>query len=204
MDVVMFLAEIKEVVVTLAAATGAFVAYQGLNKWKAELRGRVLFEAAHDFLEKMYKVRASIHSVRSNLISAVEFPETKDLSERERYTHVFKNRWAALDSALADMDSVIFKGQALWGKDFESHLKPLYELVHELNSATNKYLEYLSDDPNEDSDHQIEEDLIEVKRIVFHVPILDRRHNSFGDKLFRILRDIDNEVRNAIETQNGC
>lgn len=198
MDCVPVLTGLKEIVVTVAAATGAIVAYLGLSRWRAELQGRSNHEAAHDLLEKLFRVRSSIHTVRNNIISAFEVSDVLEISERERITEVFRKRWVRLDSALIELDSARFKAQAMWGKEFEKCLEPVYALTDELNYSINEYLGYLSDDPKEKTSREQREASLELRRIVFHVPILDKKNDSYADRLYRAIQGIEDEVRDRL------
>jgi hypothetical protein len=103
MDFLSFLSGLKEIVVTLAALTGAIVAYKGLKKWKEELGGKSSHEMGRSILTAIFRVRKAVHRVRSNLISPDELPEAIGASKADRMTHVFKQRWEILDEALQDL-----------------------------------------------------------------------------------------------------
>jgi hypothetical protein len=50
LEILPFLTGLKEIVVTVAAAIGAFVAVRGLTTWKAQLSGKAEYEVAVKFL----------------------------------------------------------------------------------------------------------------------------------------------------------
>ena len=110
MELLPFLTGLKEVVVTIAAATGAFVAYKGLTKWKKELKGRSNHETAKLILTSTFNVRKAVHIVRNNWISLDEYPTSQNVSDADKYTHMFKQRWEILDSAIHELEYAKIQG----------------------------------------------------------------------------------------------
>lgn len=188
MELLPYLTGLKEVVVTLAAAIGAIVAYKGLIKWKEELKGRSNQETANLILIATFNVRKAVHKVRNNWISPDEYPSTQNISEAEKYTHIFKQRWEILDSALQELESAKVHGQALWGKDFENNFDKLNDVIYELNSSINNFLEMIAKKTTGD-------ELLKFKRIIFHVPILDGAHDSYAGRLYKAVKHIEDAVR---------
>lgn len=116
MDILTFLSGLKDVVVTVAVATGAIIAYKGLSKWKKEIKGKSNHETAKLVLSATFDVRKAIHEVRNNWISPDEHPFKQDVTDVEKFTHIFKQRWEKLDIALQELESAKIQGQALWSK----------------------------------------------------------------------------------------
>lgn len=198
MELLPFLTGLKEVVVTIAAATGAFVAYKGLTKWKEELKGRSNHETAKLILTSTFNVRKAVHIVRNNWISLDEYPTSQNVSDADKYTHMFKQRWEILDSAIHELEYAKIQGQALWGKDFEKIFHTLNAAIHELNYSINSYLEMLSKHRTHDellNDESLKYKYLECKSIIFHVPILDLHCDSYAGRLYKAMKEIEDSVK---------
>ena len=198
MDLTEILSGIKDIVVTVSAAFAAYIAYKGLTKWKYETDGKAKINVAYEFLESLYTIRFAIHRIRDNKISPFEFPDDRALSQKEIYIHIFSKRWEILEAALAKFRVLTFRMQAYKGKDFEDLILPLHSLFSELNNSINQLIEISSDDPNVEYDIWTLEGAREIGPIVFHVPLLDSAHDSFADRLYRVIRDIEVDVRKLI------
>ena len=108
MSSVEFFSIVKDLFLSGAAATTAYAAYKGLEKWKSELAGKADFEVARNFIRSVYRLRNEIHSCRSPFVLAGEFPEgyrsgMAGLSYKEKgdaWLYVYKNRWEPVFEAI--------------------------------------------------------------------------------------------------------
>lgn len=191
MDVLSFLTGLREATVTVAAVAGIIIAYKGLTTWKKELKGRSNHETAKTVLSATFHVRKAIHIVRNNWISPDENPLTPNVTDGERFSHIFKKRWEVLQEALKELEYAKIQGQALWGKDFEKCFEDLYSVVRELNYSINQYIELLKKTSSESTQSEI----LQLKRIIFHVPVLDAKHDSYASRLYKAIKHIEGSVR---------
>ena len=56
---------VKDIVITLAAASAALCVYLGLNAWRNELKGKAEYELAKNVLKSVYRVREAFKHVRN-------------------------------------------------------------------------------------------------------------------------------------------
>ncbi len=89
---------IKDIVISIAAATTAIVAYKGLEKWHKELKGKANFDVALSLIKSTYKLRDKIESCRSPFIPANEFP--KDYDPNNKTDILFPNTTQSQDSGI--------------------------------------------------------------------------------------------------------
>lgn len=151
---------IKDIVLSGAAITTAYVAYAGVEKWKAELTGKANFEVARTLIRSIYKLRDEIGYSRSAFIFAYEFPEgaqggLANLSSEEKgqaWAHVYGNRWEPVGKALQDFDSETIEAEALWGAEIKEKAQVLRRLARELQLSMEAVIqnEYSNNEDFED------------------------------------------------------
>lgn len=188
----------KEIIIVISAAVVAYVAYRGLSTWKKELHAKSDHETARMVLKANFCVRSAVHGVRNNWISPEEYPQDTNLTVVEKHTHLFKLRWQLLDAALQEFDLAKVEGQALWGKDFERILEPVYEVVNKLNCSIAEYLEKLSCLSPEEQENTLDDSILALKRKIFHIPMFHSHRDTFGGELFRVFKDVEDNLRPKI------
>ena len=136
---------IRDIIVAIAAGVTAFVAYSGLEKWKAELRGKADYEVARSLIKSIYKLRDEIGYCRSPFIPAQEFPDgyqgfagggTFD-DEGRAYAHVYSNRWTPVGEAAQQFDANLLEAEALWGFEIKEKSADLRQHIQKLSSSIN-------------------------------------------------------------------
>lgn len=148
MTSVEFFSIVKDIFLSGAAATTAYAAYKGLEKWKSELAGKADFEVARNFIRSVYKLRNEIQSCRSPFVSAAEFPEgyrngMVSLTSKEQgdaWLHVYNNRWQPVFEAIQEFDSTTLEAEALWGNDAKEKAQELRQLAVRLRVSIDSYL----------------------------------------------------------------
>lgn len=132
-----FFGALKDLALAAAALVTAWVAVQGLQKWREELRGKTDFEVARALARATYKVRDELPACRAPLIRSSEFPADYNwpppahpqnhVAEANAYAHVYNNRWKPVIAALREFDAQRLEAEALWGpeirKDAEAQHK---------------------------------------------------------------------------------
>lgn len=142
MSVPDFIAVIKDALIGLAAATTAVVAVLGLYSWRRELTGRTEFETARHLMNATYKLREEVASSRAPFVSAGEFPEdyrgpaeASSQEEARAWSHIYRNRWAPIRTALEELDSRALEAEALWGHEIKEKTDELRQCIVELRVA---------------------------------------------------------------------
>jgi len=190
-----FFTNTKEIIVTLSALVGIFIAYKGLEKWKQELVGKTNFDTAKSLLKATYKTRKAIHTLRRNWILREEYNYMEDLSEVEKFKEVFSKRLQVLDDASQELEAMIVEGQALWGKEFEKTFSALNVVIDKLRLSIDQYI-VLLEEPNTDKESV---EFLELKATIFHVAILDQAHESFAHNLYLAIKHIEDEIRKRLK-----
>ncbi|CAA0117956.1 Uncharacterised protein [BD1-7 clade bacterium] len=143
---------IKDIVLIFAALTTMFVAVYGLNKWKAEHKGKAYFDAAKELLAAIYSVRNNFEIVRSGWLDISEFPEgysSKHPTERSDEDnananwYVYKNRLEPLIQAMNELDTALIEGEVIWGPEVK-------EQGRKVNGSYNRLVRSIKDLVQED------------------------------------------------------
>jgi hypothetical protein len=117
---------LKDIALALAAIVTPWVAWQGLQTWQRELRGKAYFDAARGLARATYKVREELAAARSPLLRGSEYPSDYDPSEYPQpnpeeeasaLAYVYKNRWQPVQDALREFNIQLLEAEALWGPD---------------------------------------------------------------------------------------
>lgn len=191
MEMLNILTTTKEVIVTLSALTGVIIAYKGLEKWKQELVGKSNYNTAKSLLHATYQTRKAIHQLRHNWILKEEYGYVEEISEVEIFQSAFKKRLQILDDAVLNLDEYIVEGQALWGKDIETTFNSLKLLIDKLRLSIDIYIDLI----NKSTTDKESIEFLELKAIIFHVPMLDNAHGSFAHALYISFKEIEDKIR---------
>lgn len=140
---------IKDIFLAGAAATTAYVAYTGLEKWQKELRGKASFEVARELIKSIYKLRDALRGYRSPFISASEFPEGYQHSFDKRtneekgrtWAYVYSKRWEPIGEAMRNFDVAVLEAEVLWGRDIKDKANELRQCVRILRVDTEIVIE---------------------------------------------------------------
>lgn len=136
-DWVAFFGSLKDLALGAAALVTAWVAMQGLQKWREELRGKTDFEVARGLARATYKVRDELAACRSPLIRSSEFPadykwppsaQLQDhAADANANAHVYNNRWKPVIAALREFDAQRLEAEALWGPEIRKDAEALHK-----------------------------------------------------------------------------
>jgi hypothetical protein len=139
---------IKDICLAGAAATTAYVAYTGLEKWQKELRGKANFEVARELIKSIYKLRDELSYCRSPFIAALEFPESyrgtrqhTDEENGQAYAHVYTNRWEPVGNAVQNFDTAVLEAEALWGEAIKEKAAILRQCVRSLQVDIESFID---------------------------------------------------------------
>jgi len=135
-----WLTNLKDIAVGLSAATATYFAYQGLDTWRRELKGKSEYQLAKDVLRSVYKVREAFKYVRNPAIYSYEYPE--DMTTNTGYLvqehkadgtlHVYQERWKRMDDAFKELEELFLKALVEWGSEYQDVILDLRKLRGEL------------------------------------------------------------------------
>lgn len=157
---------IKEVVVTLAALSGAVIAALGLRTWRRQLKGHTEYELARRFLRAVYRVRDAIGAVRHPLMSVGEMAAAaessgqrgvgNEASHSDFFGAAYNKRWSHLQSAISDLSLEAVEAEVVWGKEGTAVVDPLYRCIAELRVSLELFLRDRQEERDDrlDSDHR--------------------------------------------------
>jgi hypothetical protein len=139
---------VKDIVLALAAVVTATVAIKGLSTWNRQLRGTAGFEAARALAKSAYKVRDTLQSCRSPLLSSHEFPpeyheagaKRSPEQEAKGYAFLYTNRWSPVWQAMQEFDTNVLEAEALWGQPIREATDHLRKVVREVNVAIDAFI----------------------------------------------------------------
>lgn len=139
----------KDIVLTLAAVIGAYVALRGLSTWNRQLKGGVEYELTRRLLKQTYRLREAIKGVRNPVMWGGEMPypnaeEVKDMSrEQLRFyglSNAYQKRWDKVTEVRADLQAELLEAEALWGQEIHNRFEPILKLQQELWVAVHFYI----------------------------------------------------------------
>ena len=145
---------VREVVMVLAAGTGAVVAVCGLYTWRSKLKGSAHFDTARRLMLAVYRVRDGLQAVRAPFMSSGEQEEA--LRERgvmpdgmsrsnlaaEGPRAAYTVRWQRFLEAKSEYDLELLAAEVLWASELRSASEELGKVVRSLNAALGGYLEF--------------------------------------------------------------
>jgi hypothetical protein len=188
---------VKDIFLAAAAATTAYVAYTGIEKWKTELRGKANFDVARTLIKSVYKLRDEIAYCRSPFISAGEFPEGyagnlgKRASEEEgqAYAHVYAKRWQPVSAALQEFDAAILEAEALWGSAIKERALLMRQAVRELQVS----IEAVIDDRYSGGENFKDQEF--AKNMRANIWAVKSQENKLSIKIASAIDGLENEIR---------
>lgn len=188
---------IKDIILSGAALTTAYVAYTGIEKWKAELTGKANFEVARALIRSIYKLRDEIGYCRSPITFAYEFPEgaqrgLANLSPEEKgqaWAHVYGNRWEPVGSALQEFDSEALEAEALWGTEIKDKAQVLRRLARELQVSMEAVIQ------NEYSNNEDFKDREFGKKMRANVSASGSEDNELSVKIHDAIEELEKVIR---------
>jgi hypothetical protein len=187
---------IAAAIVGLSAATTAIVAIIGLNKWRAELRGKTDFELARRILKNAYRVRDGFRVVRSPLMYGSEYADRPDRKEEERNCrrldtdYAYNRRLKAVQDPYYELELDLLEAEALWGNDLVEAKKALRNCVVELIHNIGMYL-----------DSQFEqgsvplESVKDTRKVVY---FSDPENDPFADKVSAAVGEFESLLKSKV------
>ena len=136
------LEDLKEIVVTGAAAFTVWAAWQGLQTWRRQLKGQTEYDNARKLLRSAYAVRDAVTYIRQYRDPIERFdPSVARGADSAKLTEMYNNRWQPLREALSDFRVEKVGAEALWGSGVSNTVQPIETLLRDLHVATEQYLD---------------------------------------------------------------
>ncbi|QBZ84062.1 hypothetical protein GHNINEIG_02137 [Hydrogenovibrio crunogenus] len=142
---------IKDIALSAAACTTAYVAYNGVEKWQKELKGKANFEVARDLAKTLYSLRDEISYCRSPFVAAQEFPESYVIEQSKRkltpeekgqaWAYVYTKRWEPVSSAIQAFDAATLEAEAIWGQEIKEKANKLRQCTRSLEVDIEAFIE---------------------------------------------------------------
>lgn len=131
---------VRDIFVGGSAATAAYFAYQGLDTWRRELKGRSEYQLAKDVFKALYRVREAFKIVRNPEIFSYEYPEEmrnfhgylKREHDFDGTMHVYNERLKHLNKAFLELEDLHLHAQVEWGPEFQDRIVKLRECRSDL------------------------------------------------------------------------
>lgn len=203
------LSGIKDIVVTLAAASGAIAALRGINAWQRQLTGKEQYNVAHNLLRATYRVRNAISQVRHFFMGAGEISSA--LRDEEAVKSIgltsedikdpfigtaaaYHVRWRSVVEASTELDVASIEAEVQWGQQSKIFVTALRKCVTELNWALGQYLrsEYAESVGRR---RKLSDNLSEkVSNIVFWMGG-ESEEDAFSAKVDKAVKDLEDYLR---------
>lgn len=190
------LVNIKDIIISLSAVTTACIAFNGLHKWKKELKGKVYFDIAREHIRSTYKLRDEIEFARSAATFSHEYPDYYDSFEKdplkraEAYRYIYTNKIEPVRLAVQNFDLTTLESEALWGKVIKQKSRKLRSMYFRLSSAIHSYI-----DDIESGGDNFRHDPKFRKEVRADLWIQPTENDSFSVEMINIIDEIESEIR---------
>jgi len=153
-----YLLIINDIILSLAAITGAIVAVRGLSAWKRQLSGKAEYELAHRLLKATYRLREAVRLVRSPVMFGGEMPEppeghpaAESEAEKRSYgvTQAYEKRWENVRKVHIDIEAELIEAEVLWGTQVREKFLSLFDVEHDLYVNILAYLDHINPENRE-------------------------------------------------------
>lgn len=190
---------VSPLITALAAVFGAWLAYQGLHKWRTETLGKRKAEIAQDTLALVYEMEEILQSARNPFVLAHEMGKKEGVPDHIASNSNFapEARLLAHQEFFARFRSNSFAFAALFGREGKKHLDDLWRIRLEINWAVESLL---INDRSGWADKE-DRDFIAEKRAVAFRPA-DKEKDKIGARLTVSVASIEALCRPAIEARN--
>ena len=152
--------QLRDIILTLTAVTGAYVAFQGLRTWEQQLKGSVEYNLARRILKLTYRLRNAIKQTRHPMMLSSEMSlppddkaQTMSQAQVSYYgiSKAYQVRWEKVSNVIEELNADLLEAEALWGNEAKNIFDELYKLINELNMVIYYHLKAMNPDDTEDN-----------------------------------------------------
>lgn len=203
--IVIIFAIIKDIIMTIAAGVGAYVAIKGLKTWRNQIKGKSENELSQNILLTLYKFRNAINYVRNPVIFTsngksffsheVLFSNQNNKAKDYAESHFqdisaeYKARLDKVDELANQLNLYLLESKIMWGDELKTLFKDIYQLKFELDMAIHFFLESMNPTLSFDfRENHIENSKNNLDTIVRS---LARDKDNFGERLDEAISQIE-------------
>lgn len=162
---ILMIGVLKDLVLTAAAVTGAYVAIKGLGTWRRQLRGQSEYELSRRILLTLFKYREAMNGARNPVMWAHEMPslpreEAAVLTDEQVHffgvSKAYQNRWDKVLEQRRLLDADLLESEVMWSGDLRVICAPIFKLESELAGAIRRNLDLRNPDKDDETKTHIE------------------------------------------------
>ena len=188
----------KDIILAISAATTAYSAWRGINKWQEELKGKASLEVLRAVAKATYLLREQLINCRSDKklseLSRDYIEQSYPLAQlkSEQEFHIFRIRWEKVLDAKSEFDARVLEAESLLLKNslIKEKCEALNECVYELKDSISQHLDAVSADKM--SSRKIKLDIGALK---------DPSKNELTKKINEAIKEIENEIKKLINNK---
>lgn len=148
---------LKELILLIFGAIGSYVAIQGLNTWKRQLKGKDEYELCKKVLVDLYKYKNGINIVRNPIMFEYEYENNNsDFDDKkQKYKNIsnaYQRRWDNVQENNDKLKLSIMESKVYWDDELEKLFIPLFVFENKLFNSVQEHL--LLHNPNIDEDYR--------------------------------------------------
>ncbi len=177
---------VKDIIGVLLPLAGVWIAWQGLDTWRRQIKGTDKYKVASELLLEVYRVREGIGVVRSPF---VQFRPTddenvsKEMNEFYGYVETMERRWKEVSEPMVQLSLLALKAEVHLSKNIKIEVDKLMRLVRELQVTYEQYLDVKRPDSGFTAD-DFDKD---ARKVLWAKPTDD----DFKDRLLTSIKSIE-------------
>lgn len=182
---------VKDIVAILLPIAGVWIAWQGLDTWRRQIKGTDKYKVASELLLEVYRVREGIGIVRTPLIQFRPTDDknvSKEMNEFYGYVEATERRWKELLEPVAQLSLLALKAEVHLSKDIKDKVDELMKHVRELQVTYEQYLDVKRPNSGFKEPDDFDRD---ARKVLWAKPTDD----DFKDKVLASIKDIEDLTR---------
>lgn len=199
-----FFSVTKDIVLTLTAVTGSYVAVRGLNTWKRQLSGQVNYNLSKNILMGLFKYRDAINFVRYPIMALTSdlLPEEGsrlNMNEEEirffSVCNLYGQRWKDVSEVSFQLYTHLTEAEAIWGSEISNIWKSVKEKEMQLHSAIREYLDLKNPSDSYSISDISQQEYMQLRRIICEGGRNDAFKKEFEDELNKMISYIRGKLK---------
>lgn len=140
---------IYKTITALVAGIGVFIAFNGLQTWKKQLKGKSDYELAQRLMLLTIKYRQAMTELRNpmvwhseNFIPPQEQKQGMTDAQINDYirSRNYEERFKQVEKIKPALIEAIFETEVLWGENIKNSYEDLFKLEYEVTTAISEYI----------------------------------------------------------------